>query len=100
MKEEEKTIEPPFNTPIVEEVKQIITEVDATHRYSMSRIYKAYNTIFETNEQPQACASCLIRKVKELRAWLEKETAKEKNSKEAKEVKEIKSKASRRKKSK
>lgn len=94
---EEQTINPVFNTPIVEEVKQIIAEVDTTHRYSMSRIYKAYNTIFETNEQPQACASCLIRKVKELRAWLEKETAKENKSKEAKEVNP---KASRRKKSK
>lgn len=83
MKEEDKKISP----QIVEEVKQIITEVDATHRYSMSRIYKVYNSIFETNEQPQACASCLIRKVKELRLWFEKELAKENNNKEAKEVK-------------
>lgn len=74
MKHEKKT----SDSPIVEEVKQLIAEVDSTHRYSMSRIYKAYSTIFGTSEQPQACASCLIRKVKELRVWLEKESAKEK----------------------
>lgn len=52
------------------EVEQLIEEVAKTHRYSMSRIYKLYNQVFGTTEQPQSCASCLIRKVKQLRIWL------------------------------
>lgn len=37
----------------------------------MSRIYGAYNKVFGTNETPQACASCLIRKKQDLSKWLE-----------------------------
>ncbi len=54
-----------------QKVEMLINEVDTTHRYSMSRIYLAYNEVFDSNEKPQSCASCLIRKVKELRQWLE-----------------------------
>ena len=39
----------------------------------MSKIYGLSNKIFERNEEPQSCASCLIRKVIELRAWLKTE---------------------------
>lgn len=53
-----------------QQVETLLHEVDTTHRYSMSRIYEAYNTVFATDEKPQSCASCLIRKVKELRKWL------------------------------
>lgn len=52
-------------------IETLINDVDTTHRYSMSRIYSAYNEVFNSNEKPQSCASCLIRKVKELRQWLE-----------------------------
>ncbi|MDL2215165.1 hypothetical protein LJC00_03150 [Dysgonomonas sp. OttesenSCG-928-M03] len=50
----------------------LINEVNTTHRYSMSRIYNLYNEVFEKSETPQSCASCLIKKIKELQAWLEK----------------------------
>lgn len=52
------------------EVEILIEEVDRTHRYSMSRIYGLFNRVKGTDERPQSCASCLIRKVKELREWL------------------------------
>lgn len=52
------------------EVETLIEEVERTHRYSMSRIYGLYNRVKRTDERPQSCASCLIRKVKELREWL------------------------------
>lgn len=52
------------------EVQNLIAEVDKTHRYSMSRIYGLWNRVYDKNEAPQSCASCLIRKVKELREWL------------------------------
>lgn len=52
------------------EVEQLIVDVENTHRYSMSRIYGLYNRVFEKEEHPQSCASCLIRKVRELKKWL------------------------------
>jgi len=51
-------------------VEVLISDVDRTHRYSMSRIYALYNEVFGADEQPQSCASCLIRKVNQLRTWL------------------------------
>ena len=60
-----------MNNALKTEVKNLISEVDKTHRYSMSRIYGLYNEVFDKDEEPQSCASCLIRKVKELRTWLE-----------------------------
>lgn len=61
---------------LIKEVDALIAEVNKTHRYSMSRIYGMYNEVFNTNETPQSCASCLIRKVRELTNWLEKEKKK------------------------
>ncbi len=56
---------------LVSEVQVLVDEVSRTHRYSMSRIYGLYNKVFEKNETPQSCASCLIRKVRELTTWLD-----------------------------
>lgn len=58
-------------TQLKKEVAALICEVDKTHRYSMSKIYELYNTVFDKNETPQSCASCLIRKINELKDWLE-----------------------------
>lgn len=55
---------------LMHEVRELISEVDKTHRHSMSQIYGLYNRAYGTNETPQSCASCLIRKVRELRTWL------------------------------
>ncbi|MDR1501482.1 MAG: hypothetical protein LBT43_03385 [Prevotella sp.] len=52
------------------EVEQLLAEIDRTHRYSMSKIYNLANRVFNKNEIPQSCASCLIRKTRELRSWL------------------------------
>lgn len=54
-----------------QEVEQLTEEVKRTHRYSMSRIYDLYNRVFDKNEKPQSCASCLIRKVRQLNQWLD-----------------------------
>lgn len=51
-------------------VQALVADVDKTHRYSMSRIYGLYNEVYDTSEIPQSCASCLIRKVKQLKEWL------------------------------
>ncbi|MDR2951541.1 MAG: hypothetical protein LBV71_20315 [Prevotella sp.] len=66
-----------MSNALVTEVKKLIREVDKTHRYSMSRIYGLYNEVFDKDEEPQSCASCLIRKVKELRLWLENNSGQE-----------------------
>ncbi len=60
-----------MNKDLIKDVEELISEVEKTHRYSMSRIYGLYNKVFETNESPQSCASCLIRKVNELKKWIE-----------------------------
>lgn len=57
------------------QVKALVDEVDSTHRYSMSRIYGLYNRVFDKAEIPQSCASCLMRKVGELRTWLKAQEA-------------------------
>ncbi|QIK58909.1 hypothetical protein G7050_03260 [Dysgonomonas sp. HDW5A] len=55
---------------LVQKVEFLLKEVNSTHRYSMSRIYGLYNEVFAVAEIPQSCASCLIRKVNELKSWL------------------------------
>ena len=57
------------NQQLLADVEQLLADIDRTHRYSMSRIYGLYNRAFGRNERPQSCASCLIRKVRDLRAW-------------------------------
>lgn len=59
------------DTNLKSRIETLIHEVETTHRYSMSRIYGLYNEAFDTNEKPQSCASCLMRKVRELKFWLE-----------------------------
>ena len=54
---------------LMHEVRDLLIEVEQTHRYSMSKIYGLHNRVFEKNETPQSCASCLIRKVRELSDW-------------------------------
>lgn len=65
-----------MNKDLIIEVEAVIKEVDRTHRYSMSKLYDLYNRVFGTNETPQSCASCLIRKVRDLKQWLEAEKSK------------------------
>lgn len=66
-----------MNKDLIKKTEELIYEVNQTHRYSMSKIYGIYNEIFGTNERPQSCASCLIRKVNMLKKWLESQTIKE-----------------------
>lgn len=58
------------NKNLIERTRALIDETEKTHRYSMSGIYGLYNEIYGTNEVPQSCASCLIRKIKLLKEWL------------------------------
>lgn len=62
---------------IKEKVSVLITGVEKTHKYSMSQIYGLYNEVFGVAETPQSCASCLIRKVNQLKAWLKEQEEKD-----------------------
>lgn len=64
------------NKELIEKVQALVQEVDKTHRYSMSRVYGIHNEVFNKSEQPQSCASCLIRKVGELKQWLSEQNIK------------------------
>jgi len=66
-----------MNKTLIKEAEALIADVDKTHRYSMSKIYGLYNRVFDTKETPQSCASCLMRKVNELRKWVQAEKSKE-----------------------
>jgi hypothetical protein len=77
-------------TDLIKEAEALMADVDKTHRYSMSKIYGLYNRVFETNETPQSCASCLIRKVNELKVWLDVKKSEAEKSKEAEPPKEEK----------
>jgi len=59
-----------MDNQIIQDVKTLIDEVQKTHRYSMSRIYALHNQVFGKDEAPQSCASCLIRKINDLKKWL------------------------------
>lgn len=60
---------------LIVRTRALVDETEQTHRYSMSRIYGLYNEIYDTQEIPQSCASCLIRKVKQLKEWLSEQEA-------------------------
>lgn len=55
---------------LLKEVEELVSYTRKTHKYSMSKIYGLYNEVFDKDEKPQSCASCLIRKIKELEEWL------------------------------
>lgn len=60
---------------LIKEVEELARYTHRTHKYSMSKIYGLYNRVFEKNENPQSCASCLIRKLKELEDWVKIQVA-------------------------
>lgn len=49
-------------------VRDVIGEADK-HKYSVSRVYAAYNAAYNKRDQPQTCSSCLRNRVRELKAW-------------------------------
>lgn len=59
-----------FDPYFIEQVKGVIAEADR-HKYSVSRVYGAYNKAHGKNDKPQTCSSCLRNRVRELRKWYE-----------------------------
>lgn len=54
---------------------QVVAQVEAVladkkkNRYSTSGIYAAHNAVFNKNEAPQSCASCLKKRAEALEKW-------------------------------
>lgn len=58
----------------IEQLQALALQVVQDRRknnYSVSRIYNAYNLIFNKRESPQTCASCLLKRAKEIEKWYE-----------------------------
>lgn len=51
-----------------DKVKFVLQQAKS-NRYSVSRIYAAYNGVFELQEAPQTCSTCLTSRVKRLLEW-------------------------------
>lgn len=53
---------------LVKQVEGVIAEAKK-HTFSVSRVFAAYNEVFNLNETPQTCASCLRSRAEKLTAW-------------------------------
>lgn len=53
---------------LVKKVEGVIAEAKK-HQYSVSRVFAAYNEVFNLNEVPQTCASCLRTRAEKLASW-------------------------------
>lgn len=54
---------------VVAQVREVVAE-SLRHTYSVSKVYAAHNAVFELQEAPQTCSSCLRNRVRRLRDWL------------------------------
>lgn len=53
---------------ILDQVKAVL-EDKAQNKYSTSKIYAAHNAVFNLNETPESCASCLRKRADALIKW-------------------------------
>jgi len=53
---------------LVKQVEAVMEEAKR-HQYSVSRVYAAYNAVFQLNEKPQTCGSCLKNRAEKLTTW-------------------------------
>lgn len=53
---------------LVKQVEGVIAEAKK-HTFSVSRVFAAYNEVFNLQETPQTCASCLRSRAEKLSAW-------------------------------
>ena len=55
---------------LIKKASAVVDEADNHHRYSIGGIYEVYNAITGRDEKKQNCSTCLLNKVKEIKAWL------------------------------
>ncbi len=54
---------------LVEKVRVVVKERQG-NTFSVSRIYEAYNAVFDLKEKPETCATCLANRARKLAEWL------------------------------
>lgn len=57
-------------TPETVALARELVEGDKRHRYSTAATFKAHNTIFNLNEVPSTCTSCVVNRAKAVLEWL------------------------------
>ena len=55
---------------LIAKARNVIDNADNRHSYGIGEIYAVYNAVTGRNEKKQNCSTCLLNKVKEIRAWL------------------------------
>lgn len=58
---------------LIAQVETVLAEAKR-HTYSVSRVFAAFNAVFNLNETPQTCASCLRSRAERLESWYVKGT--------------------------
>lgn len=56
---------------LLDQVAAVLKDADK-HRYSVSKVFAAYNAVTGKNDPPQTCSSCLRNRVRTLREWYAK----------------------------
>lgn len=85
MSNSKKTAE--ITDAILDQVKAVL-EDKAQNKYSTSKIYAAHNAVFNKNETPESCASCLRKRADALVKWYG-EYATSTNGKDKKAIDEL-----------
>lgn len=67
------------SSELQDKVKFVLQQAQ-NNRYSVSRVYAAYNAVFELSEAPQTCSSCLTSRVSKLRKWWGENVPKEQSN--------------------
>jgi hypothetical protein len=52
------------------EIRTFIQDTKQSHRYSTSKIYGYTNYLFEKNEQPSTCRSCVLNHFHQIEQWI------------------------------
>jgi len=60
---------------LVKQVEAVIADAKK-HTFSVSKVYAAYNAVFQLKEKPQTCASCLQNRADKLAKWYGKSEGK------------------------
>lgn len=53
---------------MVKQVDAVLAEAEK-HKYSVSRVFGAFNTVMQKTDKPQTCSSCLRNRVRDLKKW-------------------------------
>lgn len=59
-------------TDLLEKARKVVDDAKK-HRFNATLVYSVYNRIFGLNEKVQCCQTCLLRRERLIRKWLEEQ---------------------------